>query len=848
MSQWKLTPTRLNNAPPLLAGPILRRVEERSVTVWVAMQEAAKVTLEVYDNDVAGRNVLMSGQRPSIAVGRFLHIVAVTARAGTSLTAGNVYFYDVIFDFKNRGRMTLHQAANAANQALDTFAYAPFTLPSFALPPAAIQDVRVMHGSCRKPHGEGIDALPMLDDLIRDTAPSPTLRPHQLLLTGDQIYADDVAHALLLMLTDAGDVLLGWKEDLPTPTSRRAEMAATFHAEDFGPQSRGPLIEAAKFTTDDKRCHLMSLSEFLAMYLFAWSDVLWPAVLPESADFAAFNSWTTDQRKDFGNRLDHETGILYGFRPFLAIAKDRRSIRRALANVPTAMICDDHEVTDDWNMTRKFCEGVYGDPLGLRVVQNALTAYSLCQAWGDTPEQFGDDPQKPAGLQLLALLDPIGKAADATSPANFTAASPQIVKLVGLHDAGTLAAHSAPYRVFHEPGKYITVNGRDVNNTSIDYHYAIDSKAYKIIVTDSRTWRSFPAPGPDTHSVLIEPSMMPVQLGNVTPRLAGSRDLGSRLLMVVFTTNFPPITTIRIAAQHPGMVGLYEHDLFDSWEIPSRGFDQMIVEVTKLFPHAATIQGRVVVLSGDVHFTFASRLGYRAETRLGDPSGSAQPAKLVVAQLVGSALHNEDGNTKGEQLKGYSYTPSWYLGLVTPVNVPVGCAGWNYLGTAARVVGMGGDASVDVHPLTTAEPAYDFTELQDWVWSQKPDFRYRLDYVVTTESGLHSPTPPVVTPVKGSNAADRAQALKNFNTSGNFARDAYMWGRPDCVGYNNIGDISFYISGSDLGVRYKSHWQIFDISKDFWTPVASFFSTYEILLKVDDPHNYPDFPEQVATP
>jgi hypothetical protein len=31
------------------------------------------------------------------------------------------------------------------------------------------------------------------------------------------------------------------------------------------------------------------------------------------------------------------------------------------------MICDDHEFTDDWNMTRRFCQGVYGGDLGVRV-------------------------------------------------------------------------------------------------------------------------------------------------------------------------------------------------------------------------------------------------------------------------------------------------------------------------------------------------------------------------------------------------------------------------------------------------------------------------------------------------
>jgi hypothetical protein len=37
-------------------------------------------------------------------------------------------------------------------------------------------------------------------------------RPHQVSLTGDQIYADEVIDVLLAMLMDASDTLMGWTE------------------------------------------------------------------------------------------------------------------------------------------------------------------------------------------------------------------------------------------------------------------------------------------------------------------------------------------------------------------------------------------------------------------------------------------------------------------------------------------------------------------------------------------------------------------------------------------------------------------------------------------------------------
>src|SRR6185436_9005767 len=77
-----------------------------------------------------------------------------------------------------------------------------------------------------------------------------------------------------------------------------------------------------------------------------------------------------------------DLGNLLAYRATIA------NVRCALANIPTYMIFDDHEVTDDWNMTLDRAQALYHTELGRRVVQNALVAYSLCQHWGNVPEQF----------------------------------------------------------------------------------------------------------------------------------------------------------------------------------------------------------------------------------------------------------------------------------------------------------------------------------------------------------------------------------------------------------------------------------------------------------------------------
>ena len=82
--------------------------------------------------------------------------------------------------------------------------YDTLHLPGFVLP-SARDKLKLIHGSCRKPHGGGPDMLPLVDALISDSRALPGSRPQQLFLTGDQIYADDVAPGLLPALTEAGD-------------------------------------------------------------------------------------------------------------------------------------------------------------------------------------------------------------------------------------------------------------------------------------------------------------------------------------------------------------------------------------------------------------------------------------------------------------------------------------------------------------------------------------------------------------------------------------------------------------------------------------------------------------------
>ena len=81
------------------------------------------------------------------------------------------------------------------------------------------------------------------------------------------------------------------------------------------------------------------------------------------------------------------------------------AVRRALANTATYMICDDHEITDDWYFNLAWCERVLQKPLGRAIIRNGLSAYAVFQAWGNTPEQFAECRNDPPACYLAAWYD-----------------------------------------------------------------------------------------------------------------------------------------------------------------------------------------------------------------------------------------------------------------------------------------------------------------------------------------------------------------------------------------------------------------------------------------------------------
>ncbi|MFK7875745.1 MAG: hypothetical protein AB8B71_08170, partial [Paracoccaceae bacterium] len=167
--------------PLVLCGPILRRVTEDSVSVFVATKHPRHLILRIYPSTSANETPIpaFEGETETVPLGTHLHVAVVTARAaGTKLSPGTVYGYDVSFE-----KMTGPHPSIDVN-VLDTqpnqvqfgglglldgempLGYDTHDRPGFALSPTDIAKVNLLHGSCRKPHGGGPDMLTIADFLL----------------------------------------------------------------------------------------------------------------------------------------------------------------------------------------------------------------------------------------------------------------------------------------------------------------------------------------------------------------------------------------------------------------------------------------------------------------------------------------------------------------------------------------------------------------------------------------------------------------------------------------------------------------------------------------------------------
>ncbi len=374
----------------LLAGPVLRRMQSERITLWLATSQPVQWRLALFPDKHDSQVHEIRGHCRALKVAEHYYIHLIDLPLNMPLPADTWVGYELSYKHGADGEW-INLTQEAPHLLYPGRSTLGFVIQS--------QVRSVLHGSCRKPHyarKEGSsagDGLVRADQHLLELAATPTEWPALLMMGGDQIYTDDVAGPMLVAIHRLLDELNSPAEPLP---GTQLLSSHTLHRDQPHYYTRDQLLPKTKankdirtvlftgvkkpvFTTDSARNHLISLSEVMAMYLLVWSPIPWRytdmTIPPEvPTEFAERYEAQLEAMEEFVAELD--------------------CVHRLMAHIPVAMMFDDHDITDDWNLSAEWEETAYGEPFSRRIIGNALVAYLVCQAWGNAPENFSDDMMK----------------------------------------------------------------------------------------------------------------------------------------------------------------------------------------------------------------------------------------------------------------------------------------------------------------------------------------------------------------------------------------------------------------------------------------------------------------------
>ncbi len=915
--------------PLLLAGPILRRVEADLVSVWIATSRSCSVALLLHDAaDVVAvggaddpRARWESAVQRTLQVGANLHVLTVVldlrtpggnaARgSGTTLEPNLVHSYDLRL-FEERDPTQAHSLLSLGLLAAPTpLGFDPDELPSFRTCPQELDQLVLVHGSCRQlfavppveddptldddpflppggwpgrrpaptspaytldadadafpedeyPQLPKRDGLLWVDTLIESLGPSRvTERPHQLFLTGDQIYADQPPAAVLPAINKLARLLIG-EEDLGADsagtTFRRASL------KNFPPAFRADIVRrSAGFTTSAGESHLLSLGEFVAYYVLTWSPALWElpspglsALWPSQAEFDPESTATDgdrpfeavqvqmpdDWRVRFLFANDDGTGETQAYLDLVKHLPDppengspsrdagpdahaawyfeqQRSwaanrywspelfewwtrrfrtglgrVRRALANVPTYMIADDHDISDDWNFSRQWREQVYSRPLGVDIIRNGMMACALMQWWGNDPRRWATGPER----ELLESVNGYSQSMAAAAGRGETlprASLDRIHELLGLPQS-TVGARAPTFRPL------------------LEFSFQVEGPCHRVLAIDGRTKRRYPTRTAIAGGIDFEGATgtldgeLPTGLpGEEAVGLFGDSPMAAALpprpagdtRQVIVITGVPvvgPEGMEQLLVPFQRHARLMEDVDAESWAYEPATYEALLAALSRY--------GSVVILSGDVHVGWSAALDYWGHARNED----VRTARI--AQLVSSGLTKDWGDLS-PPLRNHALALDLFEAATTLASTQAERIGW---GAPLRTVPV---PTPSLAPLVTkSEQAHPFyrTRLkmqapvvpaQGWPEgaeeAREPNWAWRA--VMARDDRSEATSPPDMqhrwTPVElPENPLDPAGIGWHANAA---RRTAY--GRVFAVN-TNVGIVTFEAEGTGFDVRH----------------------------------------------
>ncbi|HKU15279.1 MAG TPA: hypothetical protein VJQ52_12865 [Steroidobacteraceae bacterium] len=298
-------------------------------------------------------------------------------------------------------------------------------------------------------------------------------------------------------------------------------------------------------------------------------------------------------------------------------------VRRAMANIPTYMIFDDHDFTDDWNLNPMWYDRVYATSLGVTSARNALASYVLFQDWGNDPIKYEKKDDYKKLLATISQMFPQGQRGPHVDAAT------ELDTVFG----------------FRQPNVTDPLTGSvAARKPIITWHYSVPGPKHLAVAIDNRTRRSFLSRlGPPGN---IEGSLDPDQSTAQTEQVpAGPFTDGKEVLLVIAPLQVigPPLLDelVAPAAFRAFDIKAYSKKLDPDLKFGSRGmsgtdpdaieawaFDPVTLEafLARLKPYR-----QVVLLSGDVHYSASTVMTYFTK-------GETEPVRFV--QFTSSGFKN----------------------------------------------------------------------------------------------------------------------------------------------------------------------------------------------------------------
>lgn len=315
----------------IVCGPIVRATSGERTSLWIELSGDAAVMAVLHQHHPAPRRGARGTRHDSRPVrtvqvkGRFYALLVVTG-----LKPATLYRYEI--QVAPAGRSVPRDARafrRLKPERLDLASRAYELGPTVRTYSRTAAESRFVFGSCRCFEGGWKGGDNFGEDVFEEYASylgaiaseRVTQWPTLMLLLGDQIYADNVPQSVVKAMKAQGRV----PPTLGTLKARHDHVEAT---KAYARQHGIPL----EFTAGNGGFHLTEYLDFADLYTASWN------------------------------------------------AGD---VPRLLANIPTYMLADDHEVTDDWNITGGWVDDADSSEAWHNVIVHGMMANWIYQAWGN---------------------------------------------------------------------------------------------------------------------------------------------------------------------------------------------------------------------------------------------------------------------------------------------------------------------------------------------------------------------------------------------------------------------------------------------------------------------------------